>query len=76
MSFPWTTPATSRETLYLSMRLIEGRDLRMVVDAEGPLDLRRVARIVAGVAAGLDAAQAHGMAAPLREAGQRAGGGK
>ena len=48
-------------TLYLSMRLIEGRDLRTVVDAEGPLDLRRVARIVAGVAAGLDAAHAHGM---------------
>ena len=39
-------------TLYLSMRLVEGSDLRTVVEAEGPLDPARVARLVGGVAAG------------------------
>jgi YVTN family beta-propeller protein len=50
-----------RGTLYLSMRLIEGTDLRRFVETGGPLDLRRVAALVAGVASGLDAAHARGM---------------
>lgn len=48
-------------TLYLSMRLIEGRDLRTIVDAEGSLELRRVTTLLTGVAAALDAAHARGM---------------
>jgi YVTN family beta-propeller protein len=47
--------------LYLSMRLVEGSDLRRIVEAEGPLDLERAARLLAGVAAGLDAAHARGL---------------
>jgi serine/threonine-protein kinase len=47
--------------LYLSMRLVEGSDLRRIVEAEGPLDLGRAARLLAGVAAGLDAAHARGL---------------
>jgi YVTN family beta-propeller protein len=47
--------------LYLSMRLVEGSDLRRIVEAEGPLDTRRVARLVGGIASGLDAAHARGM---------------
>jgi YVTN family beta-propeller protein len=50
-----------RGTLYLSMRLIEGRDLRTIVDAEGPLEPRRAAAVVAGVASALDAAHAREM---------------
>jgi YVTN family beta-propeller protein len=47
--------------LYLAMRLVEGSDLRRIVEAEGPLDARRVSRLLAGVAAGLDAAHGHGL---------------
>lgn len=48
-------------TLYLSMRLVEGRDLRKVVEAEGRLDPARVARLLSAVASGLDAAHKRGM---------------
>ena len=47
--------------LYLAMRLVEGSDLRRMVEAEGPLDLGRAARLLGGVAAGLDAAHARGL---------------
>jgi YVTN family beta-propeller protein len=47
--------------LYLAMRLVEGSDLRRIVEAGGPLDLGRTARLVGGVAAGLDAANARGL---------------
>jgi serine/threonine-protein kinase len=47
--------------LYLSMRLVEGTDLRRIVREEGPLALPRVAKLIAGVAAGLDAAHARGL---------------
>jgi YVTN family beta-propeller protein len=50
-----------RGILYLSMRLVEGSDLRRIVEADGPLDPRRVARLLSGVAGGLDAAHARGM---------------
>ncbi|MGH2925854.1 MAG: protein kinase domain-containing protein, partial [Solirubrobacterales bacterium] len=44
--------------LYLAMRLIEGSDLRRIVEADGPIELERTAKILGGVAAGLDAAHA------------------
>jgi YVTN family beta-propeller protein len=47
--------------LYLSMRLVEGSDLRRIVEAEGPLDARRASQLLAGVAAGLDAAHERGL---------------
>ncbi len=50
-----------RGTLYLAMRLVEGSDLHRIVETEGPLDLGRAARLIGGVAAGLDAAHARGL---------------
>jgi YVTN family beta-propeller protein len=47
--------------LYLAMRLVEGSDLRRIVEADGALDLGRAARLLGGVAAGLDAAHARGL---------------
>ncbi|MGH2966891.1 MAG: protein kinase domain-containing protein [Solirubrobacterales bacterium] len=47
--------------LYLAMRLVDGSDLRRIVEAEGPLELGRAARLLGGVAAGLDAAHARGL---------------
>jgi YVTN family beta-propeller protein len=47
--------------LYLSMRLVEGDDLRRIVEVGGPLAPARAARIVSGIAAGLDAAHARGL---------------
>ena len=47
--------------LYIMMRLVEGTDLRAVIDEEGGLDPRRAARIVSQVGAALDAAHARGM---------------
>jgi YVTN family beta-propeller protein len=48
-------------TLYLAMRLVDGSDLRRIVEAEGPLELGRAARLLGGVTAGLDAAHARGL---------------
>jgi YVTN family beta-propeller protein len=48
-------------TLYLAMRLVEGSDLRRIVEAQGPLDLGRAAQLLGGVAAGLDAAHGRGL---------------
>jgi DNA-binding beta-propeller fold protein YncE len=47
--------------LYLAMRSVEGRDLRALIDAQGRLAAAEVARIVAAVAAALDAAHARGL---------------
>jgi YVTN family beta-propeller protein len=47
--------------LYLSMRFVDGPDLRQVVDGQGPLSLVHAATLIAGVAAGLDAAHASGL---------------
>jgi YVTN family beta-propeller protein len=47
--------------LYLSMRLVEGSDLREIVAREGPLSLGRAAKLVSGIAAGLDAAHEKGL---------------
>jgi YVTN family beta-propeller protein len=47
--------------LYLAMRLVEGPDLRRLVEADGPLEPSRAARLLVQLAAGLDAAHARGL---------------
>lgn len=47
--------------LYISMRYVEGTDLRTLVAREGKLEPHRAVRIVAQVAAALDAAHARGL---------------
>jgi YVTN family beta-propeller protein len=47
--------------LYLTMRYVEGTDLRSLIDTEGPLDPERGARIVAQVAAALAVAHRRGL---------------
>jgi pSer/pThr/pTyr-binding forkhead associated (FHA) protein/tRNA A-37 threonylcarbamoyl transferase component Bud32 len=47
--------------LFISMRLVEGTDLRELIAAEGPLDPQRAARIVSQVGAALDAAHSRGL---------------
>jgi len=45
------------DTLFISMRWVEGTDLRVLID-EGPLELERACRIAMQVAGALDAAHA------------------
>ncbi|WP_405442475.1 serine/threonine protein kinase [Streptomyces avidinii] len=45
--------------LYIAMRLVEGPDLRVMLDRTGPLPVETVARIAGQVASALDAAHAH-----------------
>jgi serine/threonine protein kinase len=47
--------------LYIAMRYVDGKDLRTLVESEGPLAPERAARIIAQVASALDAAHAHGL---------------
>ena len=47
--------------LYITMRLVEGTDLRALIAEEGGLEPLRVAKIVRQVGAALDAAHARGM---------------
>jgi YVTN family beta-propeller protein len=47
--------------LYLTMRYVEGIDLRTLIDDEGPLEPSRAARVVAQVAAALAAAHGRGL---------------
>jgi serine/threonine-protein kinase len=47
--------------LFLSMRYVEGTDLRSLLDREGSLEPRRATRIVAQVAEALDAAHGAGL---------------
>jgi Protein kinase domain/PQQ-like domain len=47
--------------LFIAMRYVEGRDLKTLVEAEGPLDPGRVADIVGQVASALDAAHGKGL---------------
>jgi len=47
--------------LYITMRLVNGTDLRALIAAEGRIEPLRAARIVRQVGAGLDAAHARGM---------------
>ncbi|MFD9484402.1 serine/threonine-protein kinase [Streptomyces sp. NPDC059991] len=45
--------------LYIAMRYVAGRDLRALLDQEGPLPVATATRIAAQVASALDAAHAH-----------------
>jgi serine/threonine protein kinase len=47
--------------LYITMRLVEGTDLRALIAAEGRVDPLRAARIVRQVGAALDSAHARGL---------------
>ena len=47
--------------LFITMRLIEGADLKALLESEGRLEPRRAARIVSQVAGALDAAHARGL---------------
>ncbi len=47
--------------MYIMMRLVDGVDLRAVIESEGSLAPTRAARIVRQVGAALDAAHAHGI---------------
>jgi pSer/pThr/pTyr-binding forkhead associated (FHA) protein/predicted Ser/Thr protein kinase len=47
--------------LYITMRLVEGTDLRALIAAEGRIDPLRASRIVGQVGAALDAAHARGL---------------
>ncbi len=47
--------------LFISMRLVDGVDLEQVLTNTGPLEPRRAARVIAQVAAALDAAHARGL---------------
>jgi serine/threonine protein kinase len=45
--------------LYIAMRYVEGRDLRALIDREGPLPLETAGRIAVQIASALDAAHSH-----------------
>ncbi|MFG2312431.1 serine/threonine-protein kinase [Streptomyces sp. NPDC048566] len=47
--------------LYIAMRYVAGRDLRHLLDREGPLSVTVAARIALQVASALDAAHDHGL---------------
>jgi pSer/pThr/pTyr-binding forkhead associated (FHA) protein len=47
--------------LFITMRLVEGTDMRALIAAEGRIEPRRTARIVRQVGAALDAVHARGM---------------
>jgi serine/threonine protein kinase/CHASE2 domain-containing sensor protein len=47
--------------LFISMRLVDGIDLEQVLTNIGPLEPRRAARVIAQIAAALDAAHARGL---------------
>jgi hypothetical protein len=47
--------------LFITMRLIEGADLKALIESEGRVEPRRAARIVNQVASALDAAHARGL---------------
>ena len=47
--------------LFISMRWVEGTDLRSLIIREGRLDLPRAVSIVEQIGAALDAAHRHGL---------------
>jgi tRNA A-37 threonylcarbamoyl transferase component Bud32 len=51
----------SRGLLYIVMRYVEGSDLQVVLDRDGPLELPRLVSILSQVGAALDAAHARGL---------------
>ena len=59
-------------TLFISMRWVDGTDLRAVIDSGGPLEPARASRLIAQIASALDAAHARDLSTPRREARERA----
>jgi streptogramin lyase len=53
--------SSEQDVLYISMRFVDGEDLRALLRREGRLEARRASRIVAQVAAALDAAHERGL---------------
>jgi serine/threonine-protein kinase len=51
----------SEGVLYIAMRYVRGRDLRALLDRQGPLSVGQAVRITAQVASALDAAHAEGL---------------
>jgi serine/threonine-protein kinase len=47
--------------LFIAMRYVESRDVRTLLDQQGPLPVARVAGIITQVASALDAAHDHGL---------------
>jgi pSer/pThr/pTyr-binding forkhead associated (FHA) protein/tRNA A-37 threonylcarbamoyl transferase component Bud32 len=47
--------------MFLTMRLVQGTDMRALIAAEGRIEARRAARIIRQVGAALDAVHGHGM---------------
>src|SRR3954454_4512788 len=58
---PLFSAGSEQDVLYISMRFVDGEDLRALLRREGPLDPRRAARIVAQIGAALDAAHERGL---------------
>src|SRR3954452_20629216 len=58
---PIFSAGDEQDVLYISMRFVDGEDLRALLRREGALDPRRAAQIVAQVAAALDAAHERGL---------------
>ncbi|HEX5190530.1 MAG TPA: serine/threonine-protein kinase [Streptosporangiaceae bacterium] len=51
----------SEGVLFIAMRYVAGRDVRALIDREGPLRPARVVSIVTQIASALDTAHAHGL---------------
>ena len=49
------------QVLFIAMRYVESRDVRTLLDQQGPLPVARVASIITQVASALDAAHDHGL---------------
>src|SRR3954447_11573149 len=58
---PIFSAGEEQDVLYISMRFVDGEDLRALLRRDGALEPRRAARIVAQVAAALDAAHERGL---------------
>src|SRR3954468_22275814 len=58
---PIFSAGEEQDVLYISMRFVDGSDLRRAIHAAGGLDPRRAAGIVAQVGSALDAAHARGL---------------
>src|SRR3954451_5871549 len=58
---PIFSAGDEQDVLYISMRFVDGEDLRALLRREGALEPRRAARIVAQIGAALDAAHERGL---------------
>src|SRR4051794_2660111 len=58
---PIFSAGEDQDVLYISMRFVEGQDLRNLIQSVGALEPRRATRIVAQIAAALDAAHERGL---------------